>query len=87
MTMSQFTMRQFLNSFSYVLKNKVEIYFIDRETGEVKTVPVGNTWHFNELPWYAEEYLFWIEDSDLDTSVRESIATFGDIELLKEWFE
>lgn len=86
MTMLQFQINQFLKSFSYVMKNKVEIRFMDSETGEVKTVPVGNTWHFSELPWYAEEYQFWIEDKDLDTSVSESIATFGDIELRKEWF-
>ena len=87
MTMLQFQINQFLKSFSYVMKNKVEIRFMDSETGEVKTVPVGNTWHFSKLPWYAEEYQFWIEDKDLDTSVSESIATFGDIELRKEWFE
>lgn len=86
MTMLQFQINQFLKSFSYVMKNKVEIRFMDSETGEVKTVPVGNTWHFSKLPWYAEEYQFWIEDKDLDTSVSESIATFGDIELRKEWF-
>ena len=87
MTMLQFQINQFLKSFSYVMKNKVEIRFMDSETGEVKTVPVGNTWHFSKLPWYAEEYQFWIEDKDLDTSVSESIATFGDIEIRKEWFE
>ena len=87
MTMLQFQINQFLKSFSYVMKNKVEIRFKDSETGEVKTVPVGNTWHFSKLPWYAEEYQFWIEDKDLDTSVSESIATFGDIELRKGWFE
>ena len=87
MTMLQVQINQFLKSFSYVMKNKVEIRFMDSETGEVKTVPVGNTWHFSKLPWYAEEYQFWIEDKDLDTSVSESIATFGDIELRKEWFE
>ena len=87
LTMLQFQINQFLKSFSYVMKNKVEIRFMDSETGEVKTVPVGNTWHFSKLPWYAEEYQFWIEDKDLDTSVSESIATFGDIELRKEWFE